>query len=122
MGRKIKGSMPMILFLFMGCIMAAFYYYDKNIIAGAAYETAVVGSTKAREKNGISKGELESLFSQRMGEKCILFNKVSAEISVKEKEIEVSARAVKRYMEVSVLKRAAVTKPEEKIRTMQRLK
>lgn len=31
--------MPMILFLVMGCVLACFYYHDKNIIAGAAYET-----------------------------------------------------------------------------------
>ena len=49
--------MPMILFLIMGCILAVFYYHDKNILSGAAYETAVVGSTKAREKEGIKEGE-----------------------------------------------------------------
>ena len=56
--RWLKGSftvemaflIPMILFLIMGCIRISFYYHDKNIIAGAAYETAVTGSTKVREK------------------------------------------------------------------------
>lgn len=59
--------MPMILFLIMGCILAVFYYHDKNILSGAAYETAVVGSTKAREKDGVEEGELEQLFRQRVG-------------------------------------------------------
>ena len=65
--RWLKGSftvemaflMPMILFLIMGCIRISFYYHDKNIIAGAAYETAVTGSTKVREKDGISESELK---------------------------------------------------------------
>lgn len=61
--------MPMILFLVMGCVLACFYYHDKNIIAGAAYETAVVGSTKAREKDGIQEAELKALFQERVGEK-----------------------------------------------------
>ena len=52
--------MPIILFLVMGCVLACFYYHDKNIIAGAAYETAVVGSTKAREKDGIQEAELKA--------------------------------------------------------------
>ena len=59
--KRLQGSMtvemsflmPMILFLIMACILAVFYYHDKNILAGAAYETAVAGSTKAREKDGI---------------------------------------------------------------------
>ena len=50
--------MPMILFLIMGCILAAFYYHDKLILTGAAYETAVAGSTKAREKDGVKAGQL----------------------------------------------------------------
>ena len=45
--------MPIILFLIMNCILVVFYYHDKNVLAGAAYETAVVGSTKAREKEGV---------------------------------------------------------------------
>ena len=54
--------------------MHFFYYHDKNIIAGAAYETAVVGSNKAREKpdsqtgsgdrSGTDVAELETLFSK----------------------------------------------------------
>ena len=71
---KLQGSMtvemsflmPMIMFLIMGCILAVFYYHDKNILSGAAYETAVVGSTKARAKDGIKEGELEMLFYQRV--------------------------------------------------------
>ena len=78
---KLQGSMtvemsflmPMIMFLIMGCILAVFYYHDKNILSGAAYETAVVGSTKARAKDGIKEGELEMLFYQRAKDKCIIF-------------------------------------------------
>ena len=34
-------------------------------IAGAAYETAVTGSTKVREKDGISESELNALFKEK---------------------------------------------------------
>lgn len=68
--------MPMILFLIMGCILAAFYYHDKSILSGAAYETAVVGSTKMREKNGIKEEELEALLKERIRGKCILMTEV----------------------------------------------
>lgn len=65
--------MPMILFLVMGCVLACFYYHDKNIIAGAAYETAVVGSTKAREKDGIQEAELKALFRSGSGKSASSF-------------------------------------------------
>lgn len=114
--------MPMILFLIMGCILAVFYSHDKNILSGAAYETAVVGSTKAREKDGVTEGELEQLFRERVRGKCILFSDVRAAVTVGKDEIEVTAAASKRRMKVSVSKRAAVTDPEKYIRNMRRLK
>ena len=107
--------MPMILFLVMGCVLACFYYHDKNIIAGAAYETAVVGSTKAREKDGIQEAELKALFQERVGKKCILFPGAVAVCSV-------SAVAKRRKMSLAVESRAAVTEPERYIRDIRRIK
>lgn len=130
MGKRAQGSMtvemsflmPMILFLIMGCILAVFYYHDKNILSGAAYETAVAGSTKAREKGGVTKEELEQLLQDRVRGKCILFSGVQAAVSVGKDEIEVTAAASGTGMKVSVSKRAAVTDPEKYIRNMRRLK
>ena len=99
---------PMILFLIMSCILAVFYYHDKNILSGAAYETAVVGSVKAREKDGVKEGELESLFHQRTGNKCILFARPRAAVRISKDEIEVTADASRRYMRVSVIDRKSV--------------
>ena len=130
MGKRARGSMtvemsflmPMILFLIMGCILAVFYYHDKNILSGAAYETAVAGSTKAREKGGVTKEELEQLLQDRVRGKCILFSRVQAAATVGKDEIEVTAAASGKCMKVSVSKRAAVTDPEKYIRNMRRLK
>lgn len=114
--------MPLVLFLVMNCILAVFYYHDKNILAGAAYETAVVGSTKAREKDGITEEELKSLFDQRIQNKCIFFAAPDAEIAVGEDEITVTVTASRKRMWVSVEKRAAVTEPEKYIRDIRRWK
>lgn len=113
--------MPIILFLIMGCILAMFYYHDKNILSGAAYETVVVGSTKAREKDGVEERELETLFYQRAKGKCIIFAQPQAVVRIGEKEIEVTAQASRRYMKVSILKRAVVTEPEKYIRNRRRI-
>ncbi len=127
---KLKGSMtvemsflmPMIMFLIMGCILAVFYYHDKNVLSGAAYETAVAGSTRMRERDGIDEGELEALYAERTEGKCILFAGSSAQVSVGEKEIVVEATAQKGRFMLSVLKKAAVTDPEKYIRDRRRMK
>ena len=100
---------PIIMLLVMSSIYAFFYYHDKNIIAGAAYETAVVGSNKAREKtdsqtgsgdrSGTDVAELETLFQS-----CV------------------NAQGTWRKMKVSVEKRAAITEPEKKLRDIKKIK
>lgn len=129
-GRALKGSMtvemsflmPIILLLIMSSILAVFYFHDKNVLAGAAYETVVVGSTKMREKEQITEGELETLFRERAGRKCILFAKSSASISIGKTEICMKAEAKKGRFGVSVIKKAAVTEPENYIRDIRRVK
>lgn len=128
--RLMRGSMtvemsflmPMILFLIMGCILTVFYYHDKTILAGAAYETVVVGSTKMREKEPPEEGELKELFRERVNGKCILFSGCDAVISISDQKIEINVTAAKGRKKVSVVKRAAVTEPEKYIRNYRRIK
>lgn len=114
--------MPVILLLIMNSIFVMFYFHDKNIISGAAYETVVVGSTKAREGGSTDAGELERLFKERVGNKCILFEGVLVTVKISDDEIEVLAKGEKRGMHISVLKKMPVTKPEQKIRNIRRMK
>lgn len=114
--------MPMVLLLIMGSIFAVFYYHDKNIISGAAYEAAVVGGLKAREKSGVGEEEVEAVFRERLGNKCILFDTVEVKASVGADEIEILGTGAKRGMKVSVRKRMRITDPERRIRDLRRLK
>ena len=128
--KKLNGSMtvemsflmPMVLLLVMQCILAAFYFHDKNIISGAAYETAVVGSTKAREKDGARVGELETLFQERIEGKCILFSGADVSVGVSEEEITVTVHAARKGFRLSIVKKASLTDPEKQIRDIRRIK
>lgn len=127
--RKLKASMtvemsllvPLILFIFMGLIMTVFYFHDKNIMNGAAYETVVVGSTKMREKNKITESELVEFCKERMDGKCIFLTSQEVSASIEEEEILVEISARKKGFGVSVEKSAAITEPEKKIRDIRRL-
>ena len=116
---------PIIMLLVMSSIYAFFYYHDKNIIAGAAYETAVVGSNKAREKpdrSGTDAAELETLFQSRVNGKCILLSTIQGQVTVEGDEVCVRAQGTWRKMKVSVEKRAAITEPEKKLRDIKKIK
>ena len=111
---------PLAFILIMSCILVIFYFHDKNILSAAAYETAVAGSTKAREKDGVDAAELEALFAERIQGKCILFAGAQAGISVSEEEIKVEITATKGGMSLALEHRAAVTEPEKEIRKWRR--
>ena len=101
--RWLKGSftvemaflIPMILFLIMGCISISFYYHES---------------------------ELNALFKERVGRKCILFSRIRVQSSVGKDEIKVQAAARRKKMAISVESRAAVTEPEKYIRDIRRIK
>lgn len=114
--------MPIILLLIMSSIFGVFYFHDKNILNSAAYETAVVGSTKARDKEGASVSELEALFRERAEGKCILLGSVSVTAAISDDEIEIRGMASGRGMTVQVIGRMPITKPEKKIRDIRRIK
>lgn len=127
--RRLKGSftvemvviMPMILFLILECVLVFFYYHDKNILAGAAYETAVVGSTKAREEEGLESGELEELFQERIRGKCILFPGGEASVRITEDFVIVQVKAGRSGMKIDLAYQEAVTDPEREIRKKNQL-
>lgn len=139
----VKGSatiemayiMPVIFLIFTSTVYLMFYYHDKNILAGAVYETAVVGSQKIRaagaddadeggaypESAGSVEESLETLFHARIRRKLILFPGAAVSVNCTEKQIEVTAKAVRKKMRVTVTGRAAVTKPEKFIRNHRKL-
>ena len=127
--KGLKGSLtvemsvivPVLLVIFMGIILVVFYYHDKNILNGAAYETAVVGSSKMREKEGITEEELVEFCEERLLGKCIFLTSADIEVCIVEDEVLVNLSARKNGIKVSVTKKSVFTQPEKKIRDIRRL-
>lgn len=126
--KKVRGSvtvemaymMPVIFLTFISAIYMMFYLHDKNIMLGAAYETAIVGAQKIKwdEENVIE--QMEDLFQERIKGKLIFFSGASAEIDFDETKICVNARARKGRMGMSVIQKVSITDPEKYIRDLRR--
>lgn len=114
--------MPVVLLTWMLIIFALFYYHDKNILAGAAYETAVVGSELMHEEKEPPVEKIESYFRNRINNKMLFFRDADIEVVTDEEEMIVRARASAKGLVVGVEKKAAVTVPEKKIRKIRKLK
>ena len=112
---------PLILFVFMEIVLCMFYFHDKNVLNSAAYEAAVVGSSKSRTKEGISEEELNAFLKERIRGKCILFSSCQMSTSIQEEEVLVEIHARKSGYTIAIEKKAKLTEPEERIRDRRRL-
>lgn len=113
--------MPVVGLLLISSVLALFYFHDKNIISSCAYETAVIGSTKAREDEGVSSDILIQAFKERVRGKCILFPDADAEVNVGEAHVAVRAYSQRKGIKVSVSHTVSITEPERYIRDLQKI-
>lgn len=125
MKRYQKGSftieasliVPMILMVVVVILHILFYYHDKNILEGAAYETAVVGSGRIEYEEE----ELCRYFRERVRGKLVLFAMLQEEIEVKKEEVFVTCTARRKTMKVTVRASARRTEPEKFIRKIRKI-
>lgn len=123
-GRSLKGVItvelsyliPIILAIFLAVIYTTFYYHDKNILIGAASETAVTGAQMERKPGKDGETDLAGFYQERIQGKLIFFSGAEASVSTSKKWVEVSAYADRGGMQLHVVQRAALQKPEAAIR------
>lgn len=108
--------LPIVLGIIAMIIYTVFYFHDKNIIVGAAAETAVLGAQLERRPDEEGKKDMRQFYQQRISGKLILFPGTSAEVEVSEKEVTVTAAAERGRMKLAVKQQAPILEPEEKIR------
>lgn len=126
--RKLKASitiemayiMPTVVLVLLLIIYTIFYYHDKNILIGAAGETAVLGAQIERRK-GENKADLHNFYRERVKGKLILLHLTGVEVTEDKKWIEVTSWAGKGRMRVSVRQKAIIPEPEKKIRKKRQL-
>lgn len=107
---------PIILALFLTVIYTTFYYHDKNILIGAAGETAAVGAQMERKPDEKGQTNLADFYQERIQGKLILFSGAEASVSTEKKWVEVSSYADWGKMRLHVVQRAALQEPEAAIR------
>lgn len=102
--------------IFIVIIHTVFYYHDKNILQGAANETAVLWAQLERKQGDSTETSPETFYQGRIKGKLLLFTAVSVNVEQTEEEICVLASAEKGFMKVSARSTAVILKPEDKIR------
>ena len=108
--------MPIILMVFLMTIYSVFYYHDKNILLGAASETAILGTQMERKPDEKGKTDLEAFFQERIQGKLVFFSGAQVSVSISSDQVKVSVSAQKGHMKIKAVQKASVVVSEKKIR------
>ena len=71
---ELSYLLPIILMIFLTVVYVTFYYHDKNILIGAASETAAVGAQLERKPDENVQTDLAGFYQDRILAKLILFS------------------------------------------------
>ena len=127
--KKIKASatieasyiVPIIFLIVAALIYVSFYFHDKNIITGAAYETSVAGGAFMRWEEENPESLLQDFYQERMKGKLIFFRKTEVEIKCMKEEVRVTVFASRKRFKVKIIQKYRYTKPEESLRKIRRI-
>lgn len=114
--------MPVVLLMWMLVIFALFYYHDKTLVIGAAYETVVVNSERYREVDMVETEQVNAYFWSRIQGKLLFYSHVPVETTVEDEMLIVSVKAKAHGMTIDVVQKVEIIYPEKDIRKIQRIK
>ena len=125
MRKGLKGSLtieasflvPLILLVCGVLLHMLFYYHDKNVIAGIAYETGVY--TAGRQE--VDEGEAEWHLQARLKGRLCLFEHVQSEVHIEDKQVQIVCRAQRNAMSLCSECTMSRTEPEDYIRSIRKL-
>lgn len=109
---------PMILMIFLTVVYTTFYFHDKNILIGAASETAVLGAQLERKPDENGRTDLAGFYQEKIRGKLILFSGAEVSVDITRRWVEVSAYAERGWMRLCVMQRGALSQPETAIRRL----
>lgn len=120
MRKYVKGNftieatvlVPLILSVVVTAVTVLFYYHDRTILAGTAYEVATSGGGRTVQ----SEEELEKEYRKRIGKKLLWLTSVTVKVTKTEEEVLVVAKASHKGFRTSVTYTSPVTYPEQWLR------
>ena len=111
--------MPVVLLTWILVIFSLFHFHDKSVIAGAAYESAIVGAELWNDVEEEKITKIEKYFQERVKDKLLFYKNVDSEVKVEETKVEITATTARYFMKVNVKEWAVISMPEQEIRKKQ---
>lgn len=126
--KRVKGSttvemayvMPLIFLVFLVIVRTTFYYHDKSILDGMAYEALTAAVQTARNPKAET-ADVETFCRERIRGKLIYFSAPEVSVNVTKEQAETMISAARGRMSIQVTRQAKIPRPEKKIRLKKKL-
>lgn len=112
---EMAALLPVLCLVLILSVEVIFYYYDKNILLGAAYETVQVMGGKQKFEE-VSPKMVQEAFRERIDQKLVYFRSAKATVRIEKEELEIQITARRKGRNIRIEKRYPFTEPEKKIR------
>jgi len=108
--------MPVILSMCFLMITIVFYFHDKNVVMGTAYEEVAKGCCEE-----INEEEIEKQFREKLRNRLLMFSTISIDIYVEKTKLVMECFAYKNGMTFHIQAVMSRTTPEKNIRSVRRI-
>jgi hypothetical protein len=112
--------MPLIFLVFLIIVRTTFYYHDKSILDGMAYEAVTTAVQTARNPKA-KEADVETFCRERIRGKLIYFSMPEVSVNVTDDEAETTISATRGKMCIRVTRQVKIPHPEKKIRLKKKL-
>ena len=113
---------PMTVLIIMVIIYIVFFFFDKNIVIGAAAETATIGAALERREDINDEIDLEDVFIRKVDGKLVMYRNYELSVEKTGDKVFVNVTVSKGLLGFSISQGTEVTKPETIIRRTQKIK
>lgn len=113
---------PVFLLLLFVIVSITFYFHDKSVLNGIAYEATTLSSQKIRTPKGVNVEEIETYIQQNVSRKMIMLTDTKIEVKIENENITVKITAKYQKMAVIVEQHSTNEKPETFIRNIMKIK
>lgn len=107
--------MPLVFLVFLMIVRTTFYYYDKSILNGMAYETLTAAVQTMRNPKGET-ADAETFCRERLSGKLIYFSVPEVAVQTTKDQAKITIQASRGRMRIRVMRQAKIPHPEKKIR------
>lgn len=118
---EVAYIMPVVFLVFIMTILATFYYHDKCILHGIAYEAGMIGSRNYESSEAMDTEELEVIIVENNRNKLILFESFSIDMTTEEDWLIVDVYAQTDRFTISTSRSVPLVDQEKTIRDINKL-